>query len=214
MHHLPPGSKGFGFDVSLAQFPSLGTVPQNVTFDLLNINSPIPDKYHEKFDIVHVRLLVAAVQQNDPIPILKNLIGMLKPGGILQWGEITPVVTPLISNTSDHLPIAATNIYGAMTQHLNGGPLTYPISQHWILNLASHFSTLELQNVETVLAGTPRKDRWKFWSDNCTGAMEELVFGARIGPEFLQQLVEEREKGVYWWFEPRIVIGWKLKRDD
>lgn len=43
----------------------------------LDIYEPLPDKYVEKFDVVHLRLICAAIRDGDPLPILRNLLKML-----------------------------------------------------------------------------------------------------------------------------------------
>lgn len=42
----------------------------------------------ETFDILHVRLITVVVKNNDPRPVLANLIKLLKPGGYIQWDEV------------------------------------------------------------------------------------------------------------------------------
>ncbi|EMR64984.1 hypothetical protein UCREL1_8049 [Eutypa lata UCREL1] len=42
---------------------------------------------HEKYDLVHVRLLVAAMLPDEWEPAVRNLVQLLKPGGFLQWEE-------------------------------------------------------------------------------------------------------------------------------
>lgn len=48
----------------------------------------VPSELVGQYDLVHVRLLVLAVDNSDPRPMLRNLIKMLKPGGYLQWDEL------------------------------------------------------------------------------------------------------------------------------
>ena len=43
----------------------------------LDIYEPLPDAYVEKFDVVHLRLMCAAIRNGDPSPILRNLLKML-----------------------------------------------------------------------------------------------------------------------------------------
>ena len=77
-----------GFDISLAQAPPKQWLPANVELRTWNILDEVPDEMAGKYDIVHVRLLVLAVENSDPRPLLRNLINMLKPGGFLQWDEL------------------------------------------------------------------------------------------------------------------------------
>ncbi|KAI9678526.1 MAG: hypothetical protein M1822_007469 [Bathelium mastoideum] len=75
-----------GFDISSAQFPKAASLPSNVSLRTLDIYD-IPSELHEKFDLVHVRMLGFGVRDNDPLPVLRNLFALLKPGGWLQWDE-------------------------------------------------------------------------------------------------------------------------------
>lgn len=72
----------------------------------LDIHKDIPGELKGRYDIVHVRLLLTVVKNDDPSPILENLMDMLskqiipprgkadfksheciEPGGFLQWSE-------------------------------------------------------------------------------------------------------------------------------
>lgn len=66
-----------GFDISAEQFPPNEWLPANVSLQTLDIFSPIPDELIGQYDIVHVRFLAVIVKNDDPAPILKNLIKML-----------------------------------------------------------------------------------------------------------------------------------------
>jgi len=48
-----------------------------MSFRILDVYEPILEEIKGKYDIVNVRLLVAVVKENDPMPILENLMGML-----------------------------------------------------------------------------------------------------------------------------------------
>ncbi|KAL9637969.1 MAG: hypothetical protein Q9204_001673 [Flavoplaca sp. TL-2023a] len=72
-----PGAHIHGFDISSAQFPHQYWLPKNTELSTLDILEPVPDKLRGKYDIVHVGLLVLVVQQDDPIPILENLLALL-----------------------------------------------------------------------------------------------------------------------------------------
>lgn len=76
-----------GFDVSADQYPPKEWLPANLSLETLDIHKEIPEELKGKYDIVHVRLFLTVVKNDDPLPILKNLMDMLKPGGYLQWSE-------------------------------------------------------------------------------------------------------------------------------
>lgn len=48
------------------------------------------------YDIVHIRLFLAVVDNNDPTQILDHCYKLLKPGGYLQWDEYDPFAADVI----------------------------------------------------------------------------------------------------------------------
>jgi SAM-dependent methyltransferase len=80
---LHPSNTYFGFDINTAGFPPTDTLPSNVTLQRLDATAPVPPEHIAVFDAVHIRLLVPAVRANDPRPILRNALAMLKPGEML-----------------------------------------------------------------------------------------------------------------------------------
>lgn len=75
----------WGFDISAQQFPpeeSPGT-----KFQVHNIVDSFPPQFHEKFDVVHVRLLSYAIKAKDLEKVVDNIVQILRPGGYLQWQE-------------------------------------------------------------------------------------------------------------------------------
>lgn len=66
-----------GFDISSAQYPHPGWLPDNVHLNILDILRPIPADLRGKFDIVHVGLVVLVVENGNPSALLENLLTML-----------------------------------------------------------------------------------------------------------------------------------------
>ena len=84
-----PHAKLDGFDISLAQCPPIQWLPENIhSLKEWDVFRRPPEDLQGRFDIVHVRLLFVVVQDEDPKPILENLMLLLKPGGYLQWDEL------------------------------------------------------------------------------------------------------------------------------
>ena len=80
-----------GFDIDLQQCPPAEWLPSNVTLREWDIfSSTISPALESTYDVVHIRLLLLVVQDNDPRPVLRNALRMLKPGGYLQWDELDP----------------------------------------------------------------------------------------------------------------------------
>ncbi|KAL8837307.1 MAG: hypothetical protein Q9170_002564 [Blastenia crenularia] len=89
---LPPPTEGtgpnfVGFDISPQQFPPGGSLPSNVAFVVHDFGQEFPVEYHEKFDLVNVRLVSYAIQGVDLEKVVGNIIQLLRPGGYLQWQE-------------------------------------------------------------------------------------------------------------------------------
>ena len=67
-----------GFDISTAQFPAEKDLPANISLKILDIGSgDLPESVIGKYDLVHIRLFAFAILNDDPTPILKNLVRML-----------------------------------------------------------------------------------------------------------------------------------------
>ncbi|KAJ5297278.1 fructose-bisphosphate aldolase [Penicillium atrosanguineum] len=75
-----------GLDISPAHFPA--SHPENFHYDVYNILQPVPEELKEKYDLVHVRLLVAALSKGDMNTAVDNLAQLLRPGGWIQWDEL------------------------------------------------------------------------------------------------------------------------------
>ncbi|KAI0096805.1 S-adenosyl-L-methionine-dependent methyltransferase [Nemania sp. FL0031] len=76
-----------GSDISTALYPPKESLPRNVTLTVLDAKQPFPEDLHGKYDLVHVRLLVAAMLPEEWDTVVRNLCLLLKPGGYLQWEE-------------------------------------------------------------------------------------------------------------------------------
>ncbi|KAI0870890.1 S-adenosyl-L-methionine-dependent methyltransferase [Hypoxylon argillaceum] len=76
-----------GFDISPALFPSRSTLPPRVSLAVLDLKQPFPENMHGKYDLVHLRILVAAMRPGDWEPAVRNTMRILRPGGYLQWEE-------------------------------------------------------------------------------------------------------------------------------
>ncbi|EME81684.1 uncharacterized protein MYCFIDRAFT_215447 [Pseudocercospora fijiensis CIRAD86] len=75
-----------GLDLSNAQFPPPDQ-QSHCNFEILNILEPIPEKFLQAFDVVHIRYLIAALKSHEWQIVAQNLLRLLKPGGHVQWLE-------------------------------------------------------------------------------------------------------------------------------
>ncbi|ROV86946.1 hypothetical protein VMCG_10773 [Cytospora schulzeri] len=74
-----------GYDVSSAMYPD--KTPANVSLKVLDMKKPVPEELHGKYDLVHARMMVAAVLPGEWTSIVSNLAQLIRPGGWIQWEE-------------------------------------------------------------------------------------------------------------------------------
>ncbi|KAL8727983.1 MAG: hypothetical protein Q9181_005500 [Wetmoreana brouardii] len=79
-----------GFDIDLQQCPPPDWLPRNVTLRSWDIFSVLAPGLEDSYDVVHIRLLLLVIRDNNPRPVLRNALRMLKAGGYLQWDELDP----------------------------------------------------------------------------------------------------------------------------
>ena len=94
-----PGSRFDGFDISLEQCPPQQWLPSSVGLHQWDVFSPIPPEFRYQFEVVHIRLALFVVRDNDPRPIFRNVLELLKPGGYLQWDEFNISETYVVSTS-------------------------------------------------------------------------------------------------------------------
>ncbi|KAF9881766.1 methyltransferase [Colletotrichum karsti] len=77
-----------GTDIDPSLYPS--SPPEDVYFCNQSIRKPFPDEWQGTFDVVHQRLVMAAVAPPDSTitSATSNLAGLLRPGGWLQLVEL------------------------------------------------------------------------------------------------------------------------------
>ncbi|KAB8071182.1 hypothetical protein BDV29DRAFT_22310 [Aspergillus leporis] len=78
-----------GFDISSAQYPFYKdiTPSHELYLSVHDIRNRFPLEHRERYDLVHVRLLVGALKEEDYSRSMRNLYELLKPGGYLQWDD-------------------------------------------------------------------------------------------------------------------------------
>lgn len=76
--HLPLTSTLTGFDISPSVFPLASTLPSNVSLYVHNTLDPFPMQQHSTYDIVHVRLLAAALKAEEWPVAVKNVVELLR----------------------------------------------------------------------------------------------------------------------------------------
>jgi len=74
---LPLSVQLDGFDIDLTQCPPKAWLPSNVAMHHLDVFADIPQQMIGKYDIIHLRLFLLIVRDNDPSPLLNNVLKML-----------------------------------------------------------------------------------------------------------------------------------------
>ncbi|KAJ8132750.1 hypothetical protein O1611_g874 [Lasiodiplodia mahajangana] len=101
LHPSYPSAVLDGSDISAALYPPQDTLPSNVSLTVLDAKQPLPEDLHGQYDLVHVRLLVAAMLPDDWDKVVRNLVLLLKPGGYLQWEECSFIGCKYIRGRAD-----------------------------------------------------------------------------------------------------------------
>ncbi|KAL3464880.1 hypothetical protein BJX64DRAFT_253896 [Aspergillus heterothallicus] len=97
-----------GFDISSAQFPP---TPQSIHLSVQDVFQPFPADFLNRFDLVHVRLMVTAFPESKYQEAVENVLTIVKPGGYLQWVEID---------------------FSAVEAQIDGDPRVASSSRHWL----------------------------------------------------------------------------------
>lgn len=85
---MSPRTQLDGFDSSSMNFPPAAQLPPNVNLHVKNAKQNFSSQYIGKYDVVHIRLLVAALANEDEWNLVtRNVLDLLKPGGAIQWEE-------------------------------------------------------------------------------------------------------------------------------
>ena len=75
--HVPASAELDGFDISADHYPAKEWLSHNVSLDLFDVFAGIPEHLVGRYDVVHIRTFAVIVRNNDPVPLLRNLIKML-----------------------------------------------------------------------------------------------------------------------------------------
>lgn len=87
---LPASAELVGLDYDLSKYPDPETLPSNVKLGFANAFDPFPEELLGRFDVVHLRFFVYAMKSGQGVPLIRNLLSLLRPGGWLVWVETGP----------------------------------------------------------------------------------------------------------------------------
>lgn len=72
-----PAAQIDGFDISLDQCPPSQWLPKNTSLRCLDLYQELPEDLYEVYDIIYLRLFLVVIRDDDPVPVLRNLVKML-----------------------------------------------------------------------------------------------------------------------------------------
>lgn len=75
---LPPTVQFYGLDISLIQAPVSKWLPSNIKLQKWDMFTEPPAELIDQFDIVHVRLIGLAINDNNVLPVVQNLRKLLR----------------------------------------------------------------------------------------------------------------------------------------
>jgi len=176
-----PAADLCGIDISDDQFPHAVFLPSNARFvksDALDPAGP-PPELCEKFDIVHIRLFIAVIKNNDPTSLLNYCHKLLKPGGHLQWDDLDPAAIRIISH--DGSSVEGMEMISQMSN-------THKQTA-WIPHLPDTFVTCGFEVVDVDRQVTPP---WQqpMYIDNMCMLADEFVERAERGGEGIKPVDE------------------------
>ncbi len=70
------------FDIDTSQCPPREWLPLNVAVETLDIFQPVPARFVEKYNLINIRYFACIVRNNDPTPIIRNVLKMLSTWGL------------------------------------------------------------------------------------------------------------------------------------
>ncbi|RDL41293.1 S-adenosyl-L-methionine-dependent methyltransferase [Venustampulla echinocandica] len=180
---LPPTVQLDGLDISFGQCPPKEWLPQNIAWVTHDAFSEPPEELLEKYDVIHVQLFITLIRDGNPVPMLKNLIKMLKPGGYISWGEWDVATWEVIRIPS--APSQTNEELNELREYTSTLGKTRPgpsfISSGWITRLHQTFAENGLSNVIV--------DRHKFSTEIATLLLDTwMVASQEISANILDGL--------------------------
>ncbi|KAI3322690.1 S-adenosyl-L-methionine-dependent methyltransferase [Xylariaceae sp. AK1471] len=87
---LPTSAELVGLDYDPPKFPEPEELPSNVKLSFTNVFEPFSEELQNRFDVVHLRFFVYAMKKGQGVPLVQNLLSLLRPGGWLVWVDLSP----------------------------------------------------------------------------------------------------------------------------
>ncbi|KAI3342285.1 S-adenosyl-L-methionine-dependent methyltransferase [Ustulina deusta] len=83
-----PNAQIRGFDIDTSKFTT--NPPPHVQLQYGDVFEPFPSGLLGKFDLVHARFLVSLLRKEDWVPVARNFMTLLRPGGWILWEDSGP----------------------------------------------------------------------------------------------------------------------------
>ncbi|TGJ84684.1 hypothetical protein E0Z10_g4053 [Xylaria hypoxylon] len=96
-----------GFDIDTSKFAT--NLPPNVQLQRGDVFEPFPSELLGKFDLVHARFLVSLLRKEDWVPVARNFMTLLRPGGWILWEDSGPFEFRVLPITPGWSKYAALN---------------------------------------------------------------------------------------------------------
>jgi SAM-dependent methyltransferase len=82
-----PNASFVGTDIQPRHFEQIKNLPPSITFKVQNLLDTWPAEDRDKYDLVHQRYCLTQFTDEKAIDIVSNLLGLVKPGGFVQFLE-------------------------------------------------------------------------------------------------------------------------------
>ncbi|KAI1185702.1 S-adenosyl-L-methionine-dependent methyltransferase [Nemania serpens] len=83
-----PNAQVYGFDIDVSKFSM--NLPLIVQLHYGNVFEPFPSELLGTFDVIHARFLVSLLKKEDWVPVARNFMSLLRPGGWILWEDSGP----------------------------------------------------------------------------------------------------------------------------
>ncbi|KAL4969527.1 class I SAM-dependent methyltransferase [Aspergillus stella-maris] len=186
-----------GFDISDAQFAP--SHPQNVEFSVQDVLKPFPSEHHNRYDLVNVRMLVAALPEAEFRLAVQNLTTILRPGGYIQWVELDTsglVDAPESKDTRTNFLVKSWLDYIDMNNLLlcPANILEDSYKKNGLQDISN--TTYTLENREEEL-----KAQAQIWETHALSSIIPLMLQRQgFSAEAAQDKVDEGVRGLHEWF--------------
>ena len=201
-----PQAQCDGFDISTIQCPPSEWLPANVVLREWNIFEPPPADLVGKYDVVHIRLVVLVIAK-EPVPTIRNLAMLLKPGGYLQWDELN-MTNSMVITVNDGIKVEALTKMNRLMKENR--------AHEWIERLPSLLNDHGFEDTRMHRVG-PDMTLVKFETDMNMLAWLEQISQQAEGSEkqaeltqMIEDVYDESKQGAAHWVEKLVVVARKL----